>query len=885
MALLSLMARWPLVGREREVALVGEALHDPAWSGVVIGGRTGAGKSRLAQECQMIAEASGFGSVWVTATRAASEIPLGALAGVLPRVIPDESPATSDALRSAAESLIGSVGERPLLLIVDDGHLLDGASATVVHHLTAHKRGFVVVTIRDGEQPPDAIAALWKDGLAARIDVPPLTETDLEHLLRVVLGGAVSVALTHELWRTSAGNALYLRELLLAGVDSGRIARDGDVWRLRGPVPASSRLVALVAERIGSLDDAELESLELVVYGEPIGATLVESLTGPDAVDAVQRRGLLVAEQSDRREELRLAHPLYGEVLREQTPQSTVRRVCGRLAAAVDRLGNRRYDDVVRVANWLLHDPARHDPVALLAAARHARSAPDLPMAERLAVAACDAGAGWPALQVRAEVASEQGHHEQAELLFADAARQARTDEERAVVGMGRATNLFAGLGRVEEAIEKSDAALAQVTEDVWRDELVAHRAMFELLRGNPVTAMAAVQDLLETRQGRAFAEAAMVAVPALVVIGRSDDAMRLADEAFIAHAELGDSIEMAHPAVHMVAKVFALREAGLAEEARSLGEFGYRSAIDMRSMLGQAYFALQYAGVLLLIGRVRAAARMADEASCLFGELALPGRWRWSVALTAHCAAVAGDLELSDRLLSELDAAPLVPERLMDAEIQRARAWNAAAHGELTQACGYLRDGVDLADGQGAVGLELGLVHDLARLGNSRTAAELVSSCDGVRGSLAVCRREHIAAVTARDGAALDAVATKFADAGILLLAAEAAADAARAHERAGSKRAALASQRWSSELAEQCEGARTPALFTSATTPLTQREREVAALAAAGLGNRAIAERLFVSLRTVENHLQRIYDKLGVAGREELTAALGRDTAVDRC
>jgi DNA-binding CsgD family transcriptional regulator len=394
---------------------------------------------------------------------------------------------------------------------------------------------------------------------------------------------------------------------------------------------------------------------------------------------------------------------------------------------------------------------------------------------------------------------------------------------------------------------------------------------------------MADVSDLLETRQGRAFAEAAMVAVPALVVTGRFDDAMRLADEAFVAHIALGDSISLAHPAVHMVFKVFALCEAGLTEEARSLGELGYRSSIEMRTTLGQAYFALQYARVLLLIGHVRAAAQMAEEAASLFGELALPGRRRWGLALTAHCAAVAGDLESSDRLLREADATTVTPERLMDAEVERARAWNAAAHGELTRACLCLRDGIDLAMSQGAVGLELGLVHDLARLGEFRTAAELVSGCEDVHGPLAVSRRDHIAAATAHDGEALDAVAERFADAQILLFAAEAAADATRAHERAGSKRAALASQRRSSGLAEQCEGARTPALAMSPATPLTQREREVAALAAAGLGNRAISERLFVSLRTVENHLQRIYDKLGVAGRQELSAALERVGAGD--
>jgi DNA-binding NarL/FixJ family response regulator len=52
----------------------------------------------------------------------------------------------------------------------------------------------------------------------------------------------------------------------------------------------------------------------------------------------------------------------------------------------------------------------------------------------------------------------------------------------------------------------------------------------------------------------------------------------------------------------------------------------------------------------------------------------------------------------------------------------------------------------------------------------------------------------------------------------------------------------------------------------------PLTNREREIALLAADGLASRVVAERLYVSVRTVENHLGRIYTKLGVASRAEL-------------
>ena len=55
-----------------------------------------------------------------------------------------------------------------------------------------------------------------------------------------------------------------------------------------------------------------------------------------------------------------------------------------------------------------------------------------------------------------------------------------------------------------------------------------------------------------------------------------------------------------------------------------------------------------------------------------------------------------------------------------------------------------------------------------------------------------------------------------------------------------------------------------------------LTDRERQIAKLAANGVPSREIADQLYISTRTVENHLQRVYTKLGVTGRPELGTAL---------
>ena len=73
-----------------------------------------------------------------------------------------------------------------------------------------------------------------------------------------------------------------------------------------------------------------------------------------------------------------------------------------------------------------------------------------------------------------------------------------------------------------------------------------------------------------------------------------------------------------------------------------------------------------------------------------------------------------------------------------------------------------------------------------------------------------------------------------------------------------------------------EHCEDCRPPTLLAGSVQELTPREREIALLAASGLTSRQIAERLVVSVRTVDNHLQHAYRKLGIARREELAGVL---------
>ena len=134
-----------------------------------------------------------------------------------------------------------------------------------------------------------------------------------------------------------------------------------------------------------------------------------------------------------------------------------------------------------------------------------------------------------------------------------------------------------------------------------------------------------------------------------------------------------------------------------------------------------------------------------------------------------------------------------------------------------------------------------------------------------------------HAEAVLAADVDELADIAQDWESIGSALLAAETFLVAAQTARRQGSARRATALTARGAALAAGCQGARTPDLrHGDEVDPLSPREREIAALASQGLRSREIADSLVVSIRTVDNHLQAIYGKLGIAGRRELASAL---------
>jgi len=872
--------RLPLAGRGAELRSVAEALSEGSTGGVVIAGSAGVGKTRLADEVSQRAAASGHPVAWVRATRSAASIPLGAFAPLLPAT-DSRLPEGVELLAHARHALADRAGAGRLVLCVDDGQLLDDASAALVHQLVTAGEAFALVTVRKDETVPDALRALWKDELCAILELAELSRSEVDGLLTAGLGGPVDGGTVNTLWELTRGNPLFLRELTRHGVDRGMLAEDGGVWRWRGRVEAGTRLAELVDLHVDGVSASGRELLELVAVGGPLELGLLVPGT-PDALEELERSELVDRRTDGRRRFVDVSHPLHGEAVRARLTPTRLEALHTQLADALEACGARRGGDLLRIATSRLESGATGEVALFARAASRALAVPDSMLAERLARAAVQAGAGFGAEFALGRALAASGRGAEADRLLADLAGQARDDGEQAAVAVARARNLFWALDRADDADAVLQGAEQLLHEDELRHELTAQRVRLTAAHGRPHAALAAAGPLLHDGgvHERARVTAAMGAVEALLTSGRTDDARALAETWLPAARRLREELPAAEP-VLLGMRALALRLAGRLADATQLSERNYEMLLARRSAAGTAVEANMLGLIWLARGRVRTALRFCRESAALLRDGDGVGMLAFAIAGVAQAAAQAGEAAAARAAIAELDRTPL-GHKGFSAELELARAWSAAASGELSRARALAREAAALARARGQDAYAVRSLHDLCRLGDPATAApELTRLAGSVDGPFVAAAAAHAAALVAGDGAALLAVAERFADLGALLVAAEAADAAAAAHRGAGRQASATAAAARAGLWLTHCEGARPPTLLATAdAADLTPREREIAMLAAGGSSSREIAARLVVSVRTVDNHLQNAYRKLGVTRRQDLPRALSGAT-----
>ncbi|MFG1646861.1 AAA family ATPase [Amycolatopsis sp. NPDC049252] len=844
---------WPLVGRERELAFARRALADAEVCGLLLTGRAGAGKTRLAKALLAELEAGGARTHWVRAMSSASTIPFGAFAHLLPGSANGTADRAHRLNQVAAHLTSGAEGRR-LVLCVDDAHLLDDLSATLVHQLAATAAAFVIVLAPHGVSVPDPVFAMWKDRVAERLDIGELTRDETRELITAALGGRLDDGAEHRLWHLTLGNPLFLRELVQGGLDSGSLSAEDGVWRWSGALRATPRLVELIEFRTDRVDADERRLLELLAFGESLGSEPLLRLGAGRVLASMEQAGLVVSERTGRRLDVRLAHPLYAEVIRRRTSPLRQRDTYRILAQTLDMTGARRAEDKPRLVRWRLAAGLPTDP-QLVRAAAETLLRKDFPQAEQLAAEAVRLGGGFAAKFLLAQVRIAGGRHADADNLLAELAGETVSDVQHARVAATRARNLAFGLGRFEQAEAVLDTAETAVSSG--GDELATARAALRAATGATRSALDLLGPVLDrNRRGDPLRLAALVvAAGALAESGRVEACLGVVEEGLAIASRISDADVPGAQARLEHARIVALCGAGRVEEAEDLAGDGYRDAIRDRWGPALAGASASLGTVALTYGNLRGAIR----------------RLREALAVEAHDQphafrpAVVAALARATAMTGHAADAPLIPGPLGT----WAQAWVAAARGELTRAVELAASAAASAAAEGRLAIAAEMAHDVVRFGGEAPSVDL----EGRLPSL------YAAHARASDPAALDEVATGFADVGARLLAAEAAASAGRAYRAEGKLgSAATAAQRARTWL-ESCEDAATPALALLETPlDLTVRELEIARLVATGLTSRAVADRLVVSVRTVDNVLHGVYAKLGISGRRELASVVGR-------
>jgi DNA-binding CsgD family transcriptional regulator len=676
------------------------------------------------------------------------------------------------------------------------------------------------------------------------------------------------------MWQASGGNALFLRHLVDGALESGALIRNRDVWQLRGRAAITTELASLLESRIEQLPDGVLEVLRYITFYEPLEYEVLAGFTGDDAIDEAERRGLIAIVEDGDRLLVRFTHPLFGQVVRRQIGVGLSRRLRGRLVRALRERVPRSAPERIRMAELALDSDQAPDLKLLRTATRDAVRLADVPLAERFARAAVAGGGGLSESELLARVLLWQGRAVETSQILEAFDPASLNEAELVRWGVALVSNRFFAFGDADGA----DSLLADLQDQV-REPLLR-----EVLAGLASALAAHENRLAEAARTAAEVLANDAALPWSVEWAAYGGGLAAA---LSGH---GDQVRTIAARSHPVEQHTdgLLRYPVRHAEVRALTMTGrFAQAHDRTEELGRFSTAGQYLawGMANSVrGTVAVATgRMQDAISVLEEGLAalVNGTGRsWSVPARVALVQAYAALGMTDDAKRVVADTEVVMDRhvaVYQPQFDLAKAWLSAAEGAVAEAGAAVRGAADLARTNGQFGVEAEALHTAARFGDGRGAvrlAELAEQCDGL---LVPLYARHAAAVSGHDGAGLLSVAAEFEQLGASLDAADAYAAASQELESAGDHRASVGAFGAAGRLAAACGGLRTPALERAANPlPLTVREREIASLVAAGLSNRQIAERLVLSVRTVEGHLYRACTKMDVSDREELAAAL---------
>ncbi|TQS90109.1 LuxR family transcriptional regulator [Arthrobacter sp. TS-15] len=879
-----------LVGRDAELELAMEILRQEGAGAVLLVADSGIGKTALAAE--IAARLAGEMVVMqVHGSPALSAVPYGVLAPYLLDLPVEQATSPVAILRefwSQFEQRRGGEGAR-LLLIVDDAHDLDEGSTQILAELVTAGWARLVATSRPRPGLPAALLQLWYDGLAERLELHPLDQDTVTELAEKTLGGAVMSSAAEALHAMSEGNPLLLHCLLEDSRTDGNLVRRNGVWLLTRALSGDGESLAdVVRNRVLRTSEAEREAMYVIALSEPVPAAVLDTLVGRDTVRALMDNRLVVSANGPGGP-LRMWHPMYGEALRQIVSPARSLQIRQRMVQQFPGEPSTE-EGLLRMVGWALDCGADVDDERLLQAAFLAAKTLQYPLALAAAAKVRSEELRPRARAVMAMVKYNDGDYrgavrlleEGSGFLDADAAGPVGAGllwaAARAAAGDSPA-DIVADAWAAAKALmgerESSDSVLQRVEGHVRAVELavLASDGHYEELReGLDRFAEKFATDGPDLALNRIFLRAMQCEL--LTVEGQAVEALDAGREALLLLDEHHHEILYISDFV-LLRYTLAALEAGDWEAAgTALDRYGAATA------RGLIYFGGDLEALkglsLLRQGRLEKAEELltpAVEALRVRDPLQLRSL---GTALAFYAAARSGNASLASRLESEqCDAAAggayvealaelfrLAGEELLSKGTGLPKLSGLPESGHLHRLPGILLQNLVLR----------------AEAGDVQALESIQETASSMAGSWATGWQSLAAAQLRGEGEGLVNAGNLLAASGMPGPAAVAFDKAAVTFDAEGKRPEA----RQAAVLRDVNEATLGDALVHDPQTeadrsvPLTRREQDIVALAVSGLTDRQIAEKLMVSVRTVEGHLYRSYAKLGIRRREDLGTAV---------
>ena len=813
----------------------------------------------------------------------------------------DDAAIDNTAVALAASRLLGLAAARdPLVLAIDDLQWLDPSSTRVIgfalRRLADHPIG-VLATQRD-TFGAEALRAALPYGRISFLDIGPLTEDEIDQLIKARMGAALLRPMVSQIYRTAAGNPLFSLELARVVLQQTKLVPVGV------PLPLPHTLEELMGRRIAAVSATTRDVLLLVAAYASATVATVEEVLGHIALAGVQRAidaGLL---ESDRGH-LQFTHPLLANAA-YSTADGARRKQLHRRLAALTTDGEERARQL-SAANDLPNQYVA-DELEKGAAAAYARGAPEEAgaLAERAVqlTPASDRAATLRRSITAADYFWEAGDSGKAAAALRLLVDDLSPGSDRALV-LRRLAKVAADTESFGAAKTVLDLAISEAAyEPVLAATLHRDRALDIMQAG----------DVRESRQDAALAMR-------LVETSEDPDAVVDAETVYLLQAVIRADMPVdLNSRLSKLALLPDSEDRWLPSSSRHVLIAAMLKWIDdfdaSRRLLTAAYtdwWDRQLDGLLMpaffqlgelecWAGRIEQARKLAQlgkDNEQRSGKVALRPMWAYPAALAA---ARAGDLERASALASE---SLLIADRTAEGRHQmRALAvlgFIALCAGDSESAVrhfnrveslenefGYVHPGVIRADADHVEALiTLGdLNRAESRLRTFEKRAALAGS-DWPRVTALRCSGLLLSAIgelEASEAALRDAVGRcehlpdplergrTLLALGVLLRRQRRRPDAQVMLRRAADVFGAMGANTWAAKA--DSEFGRAGGRSRSGSATLTETETQVAELVAAGKSNRQIAAEIYMSPKTVEAHLTRIYRKLALRSRTELAA-----------